>query len=140
MEFLRKLFGRGEGAAKGGGVPPELVDRTDAKLALVRHLATSRPFTRDGMTKYISLLEKSGVELPPHRRSQMLDSGSLVMPKRQADGTMADGYEQYRVAFLCVHVEELTEVVRILKQLPPHASTLALLKRIVDAAEQYSPR
>jgi len=39
-------------------------------------------------------------------------------------------------AALGVHVEELTEVVRALKQLPPSSGTVALLKRIIDETDQ----
>ena len=39
-------------------------------------------------------------------------------------------------AALGIHVEELTEVVRALKQLPPSSGTVALLKRIIDETDQ----
>ena len=144
MDFLRSLSGKKQsvslpnanaptqGGTKSTGVPTELVQKIDAKLALVRHLATCRPFTREGMVMYISLLERSGVNLPSHRKAQMLDANSLMIPEPQADGTTANGYEQLRQSFLITHLEELTEVTRVLGQLPPAPDTLALVKRILE--------
>jgi len=131
--FFQGLFG--QGGTGSSGVPSELAERVEGKLAVVRHLVESRPFTRDGMTKYITLLERSGVVVPPEKQAQMLDAGSLVMPKPQADGTVVDGYEQLRLGFLGVHLEELTEVVRVLKQLPPSPGAVALLTRIIDETD-----
>ena len=65
----------------------------------------------------------------------MLDAAALVPPVLQEGGNAADGYEQLRQAFLRVHLDELADVVKVIRQLPPHASTAAFLEKILDAIQ-----
>jgi len=134
MGFFQTLFSKRR--AEGGALPSDLVQMVEAKLSLVQHLAECHPLTREGMTKYIALLEQSGVDVPPQKQRQMLDANSLVMPQPQADGTVADGYEQLRRGFLSVHLEELTEAIKVLKQLPATSGAVDLLKRVMRVTDK----
>src|SRR5579864_6816295 len=65
-----------------------LTNKTDEKLALMRHLVTSTPFDSNALAAYLTKFERYGNPLGPEKRTYILNSGKMMAPKLDADGTV----------------------------------------------------
>ncbi len=118
-------------SSRGDGRRVEVVEAVHSRIGLTRFLAASRPFTRELMVQYLSMLDRAGVDVSSSTRSAMLNADLALSPTTGPDGVVGDGYEQLRLRFLALHSSELVDCRQAIKSLPWQGRS-ALLKEIKD--------
>lgn len=117
-------------------LPGELRVDLEETLKLARYLATCGKFDREKVATFLSMAEQSGIQFPPQEKSRMLNADTLILPKRQSDGTFVDAFQQIRMLAIETMNERLLFIMRILSKLPPETATVELLVRATQEIDE----
>lgn len=117
-------------------IPERLRAEIEGNMMFLRYLATCGKLDHDKMATYLSMMEQFGKHYTPSTKNEMLNAGTLILPKRQSDGTYLDGYEQVRSSNMASHMEAITTFIDLLSKMSPQPSNAAIAKAYLDELDE----
>ena len=109
---------------KATGQTPALADAASGaksaiedQMGLLRFLVQNRQFDQSGLEEYFNRAEQIGMDWTSQDKRDMFRDATLLVPKRQSDGTILNGYGQVRVVLIETHAQTVSKGIRTLSQL-----------------------
>ena len=136
MGFLEKIFGQRQGETvlgpKLSGPAGDLQTKIQENIGILKYLCACTKFGREEMQNYIIMAEKMGMRFEQEERQQMLNAKAFLMPKRESNGTVLNGFEQMKITFIEVHAGTVTQGIQAVKTLSPEQATISFLKNVTN--------
>jgi tetratricopeptide (TPR) repeat protein len=123
---------------KLSGPAGDLQTKIQENIGILKYLCACTKFGPEKMKNYITMAEKIGMRFEKEEKQQMLNAKAYLMPKRESNGTVLDGFEQMKITFIEVHAGTVTQGIQTIKTLSPKQATISFLKNVTNEMQELT--